>query len=100
MCLRYSSGVVAPRQLRQIAAEALERLVSGLGVGRRHALTAAHSLQSSHQLVARDLEFLEQSADRSAVLGHREQQMLDRDVLVLEAPGFVLGPGEQAVEAA
>ena len=58
------------------------------------------SCERRHQPLARDAELLEDLAGGAGVVGHGEQQMLDRDVLVLELLGFVLGFGEQAVEAA
>ena len=39
-------------------------------------------------------------AGESGVVGHREQQVLDGDVFVLEAFGLVFGFGEQAVQPA
>jgi len=57
-------------------------------------------LEGAHQPVARDAELLENPARGPAVVGERQQDMLDRDVLVLEALGLVLGHGEQALEPA
>ena len=55
----------------QVAAELLERLVGALGILRGDALAAAHLLDLREQLVARDDV-------------EREQQVLGRDVVVLE----------------
>ena len=71
------------RQLRQVAAVPLQRLVSVLRILRRHPLVAAHLAQRLHQPLARDAEILEV---------HRGQQhVLHGDVLVLELRGLVLG---------
>ena len=87
-------------QLGQVAAVAFQGLVGRFGVLRGDALVAAHFLQRRHQPVAGDAELLEQPAGRAAVVGHGQQQVLDGDVLVLEALGLVLGLGEQPVEPA
>src|SRR5215213_8661816 len=72
-------------ELREVAAELLERLVGALGILRRHALRAAHLLQRGEELVARrDIE--------------REQEVLRRDVLVLELAHLLLAPVEHLRE--
>ncbi len=68
-------------ELGQVAAELLERLVRALGVLRRDALAAAHLLQRG-----------EQRSRGSDV--EREQQVLGRDVLVLELARLVVGAVE------
>ena len=50
----------APRQLRQIAAVFLERLIFAFGILIGHALRTAHLLQRLHQFVARDPEIFQQ----------------------------------------
>ena len=94
------SSLPLPGQLGQIATIALQRLIGGLGVLRGDALAAAHLLQRLHQPFARDAQLFEQSARGAAILGHRQQQVLDRDVFVLQPFGLVLSLGEQAIEAA
>ena len=94
------SSLPLPCQLCQVAAVTLQGLISGLGVLRGDALAAANLLQRLHQPFASDAQLLEQSARGAAVLGHRQEQMLDRDIIVLEPLGLVLGLGEQAVEPA
>jgi hypothetical protein len=70
---------------RQVAPELLERLVGALGVLRGHPLRAAHLLERSEQLVAVD-EI------------QRQQQVLGRDVLVLELAHLLLGAIEHLRE--
>ena len=72
-------------RLGQVAAELGERLVGALGVLARHALAPAHLLDPRQQLLARDGV-------------EREQQMLGRDVLVLELARLVERPVEHARE--
>ena len=74
-------------ELGQVAAELLERLVRALRVLGRDALAAAHLLEPREQLVARDDV-------------EREQQVLGRDVLVLELARLVVGAVEDARERA
>ncbi len=70
---------------RQVAAELLERLVGLLGILGRDALPAADGLDLRFELVARnDVE--------------REQQVLGRHVVVLQAARLVGGPVEHARE--
>ena len=71
-------------ELGQVAAVPLQRLVGRLGILRRDALVAAHLAQRLHQAVAREAEFLEQPARGAVVVDGGQQQVLDRDVLVLE----------------
>ena len=82
----------------EVAAVPLERLVSRLGILRRDALVAAHLAQRLHQPLAGEAEFLEQPAGGAVVVGRGKQDVLDRDVLVLELAGLVLGAGEQSIE--
>ena len=79
------------RQLRQVAAVLLQRLVGRLGILRGDALMAAHFLQGRHEPVAGDAELLEDLPAGAGVVEHGQQQMLDGDVLVLELLGLVLG---------
>ncbi len=73
------------RRLGQVAAELRERLVGALRVLARDALAAAHVLDPREQLLARDDV-------------EREQEVLGRDVVVLELPRLVGGPVEHARE--
>ena len=93
------SSLPCPASLRQVAAIFLERLVGRLRVLRRHALAAAHFPERLHQALAGDAGFLEQLAGRAGVVGGRQQEVLDGDVLVLQLPGFVLGVRQKAVQA-
>ena len=69
----------------EVAAELLERLVGALGILRRHALAAAHLLERAQHLLAReDVE--------------RQQQVLGRDVVVLELARLLLGAVEHLAE--
>ena len=74
------SSLPALGELGQVAAELLERLVGALGILRGDALAAAHLLELREQLVARDDV-------------EREQQVLGRDVLVLELARLVARRG-------
>ena len=72
-------------ELGQVAAELLERLVRAFGILRRDPLAAADVLEARQQVVARDDV-------------EREQEMLGRDVLVLELAHLVLGAVEHSGE--
>ncbi len=74
-----------PGQLGQIAAVLLQRLVFGLGVLVGDSLVAPHLAQCVQQVFVGRCCVLE-----DLLVGEREQQMLGRDVFVLEAPGFAL----------
>ena len=56
---------------------------------------AADFLQRPHQPLAGDAQILE-----DLLVGRGQQHVLDRNVVVLEALGFVLGRGQQAPAAA
>ena len=73
-------------ELGEVAAELLERLVGALRILRRHALRAAHLLESGEKLVA-----------RSNV--EREQEMLGGDVLVVHRSRFVRSAIEEIAES-
>ena len=94
------SSLPCAGELGQVAAIAFQGLVGRFGIRRRDPLVAAHLLQRGHQPVAGDAELLEEPAGGAAVVDHGQQQMLDGDVLVLEALGLVLGLAEQPVEPA
>ncbi len=85
--------LVVPGGVREVAAEALERLVAVLGVLVGHAVRAAHLLDRLGELVAR-------GARVDGGLGReREQQVLGGDVLVAHRARLVVGRLEQADEA-
>ena len=73
-------------ELGEVAAELLERLVGALRILRRHALRAAHLLESGEELVA-----------RSNV--EREQEVLGGDVLVVHRSRFVRSAIEEIAES-
>ena len=85
-------------ELGQVAAELLERLVGRLRVLVGDPLVAADSLQRLEQLGAAEARGFQSGAGGALFLEHREEQVFDADVIVLEALGLVLGPGEGAGE--
>ena len=87
-------------ELGEVAAVALQGLVGAFRRGGGDALVAADLLHGLHEALAGEAELLEQAAGRAAVAGHGQEQVLDRDVVVLEAAGLVFGLGQEAVEAA
>ena len=88
-----------PRELRQVAAVPLERLVLGLGVLIGDALGAAHVDQRTVEAVLRDAG-LPQDAARGAVglVGDRDEQVLGRAVVVLEPLHLIPGRVEDGLE--
>ena len=82
----------APGQLRQIAAVALERLVLGLGILIRHALSAAHLRERLEDAIFGDGVLLQQPRrDALAALANdAEEEVLGADKLILEARGLGL----------
>ncbi len=73
------------RQLGEVAAVFFERLVLRLGILIGDAPAAAHRLQRLQDRVARDARFAQCAAGGVAIArGEAEQQMLRRDVLVLQ----------------
>ncbi len=88
-----------PRQLGQIPAVSLERLIGPLGVLARHTLRAAHGCHRLKDGILRDAALL-QCSDRGrprSFGGNRNEEMLRADVLVLESFGFRLrGIGDLA----
>ena len=71
--------------LGEVAAVLLERLVLGLGVGVGDAGRAAHGAQGGQQAVARHAAGGQGLAGRAGLLEQRQQQVLGRDELVVEA---------------
>ena len=78
------SMLALPRVLGEVAAVLLERLVLLLGVVARDAVAAAHALQRVEHRVVGDADAAEEVADAAGDLGHREQDVLGREVLVVE----------------
>ena len=76
----------------QVAAVLLECRVGALGVLGRDALAAADALQRLEDGLAAGTVSLEEGLTLAAGLGHAEQQVFRRDVLVAEAAGLGLGP--------
>src|SRR5207302_10012195 len=84
--------LAAAGQLRQIAAVALERLVLGLGVLIRHALSAAHLCERLEDAIFGDVVLLQEPRrDALAALANdAEEEVPGADKLILEARGFGL----------
>jgi hypothetical protein len=80
------------RELSEIAAVTLERLIRAFRVLGRHALRSADALQRGADRIARDSRLFEQLRGRGAsgLLGQRDEQVFGADVLVLVAIGFGL----------
>ncbi len=86
------------RQLDQVAAVALQRLVLVLGVLIGHPLAAADLLQRLEHLLFGDPQGAEQGLRPALDLHQSQQEVLDRDVLVLESLGFGRGGIEHLVQ--
>jgi hypothetical protein len=56
-----------------------------------HALAAPHFLQRLHEPLARQAHLLKEASGGSAIVEHRQEQMLDRDVVVLEPLRLIFG---------
>ena len=85
------------RVLGEVAAVLLERLVLLFGIVGRDAMTSAHALQRLEHAVVRDTRAAQQVADAAGHLGHREQHVLGREVLVVERGALLVGRFEEAV---
>jgi hypothetical protein len=81
----------ASREIREIARVLLERLELALGVLVGHPVRAADLRERSEQLVVRQTVPVEDRLHVAIRLGRSQDQMLDRDVVVLEALRLVLG---------
>ena len=90
----------APGALREVHGEALEGLVLVLGVLVRHPVRAAHLLQRVGQRFAPGALGAQQVARGEALLRQRQQQVLGRDVLVLEVVCLLLGAVQHLVKLA
>ena len=78
-------------KLRQVTAVLFERFVGGLGILRRHSLGAANFFKGGLNAGAREAELSEQFAGGAVVAGVGQEQVFDRDVVVLQLLGFGLG---------
>ena len=92
--------IVLLRKLGEVAAVFLERFVSGFRIRAGHALVAAHFCERLEKVIATDSERLENLSDgrTGRLIEHREHEMLDADVFILEPLGFVLRLDEQLVQ--
>ena len=82
----------------EVPAVLLERLVGGLGHRGRDALVAPNSGQGLQECRSGDALLLQQTArarGRRAEREHRQHQVLDRDVVVLQPASLLLGVVEQ-----
>ena len=84
----------------EVAAVLFEGFVGGLGIGGGDALGAADFDEGLHEAVAGEAGFLEDAAGGAVVLDGGEEDVLDGDVVVLEALGLVLGGGEELLRSA
>ena len=85
-----------PRVLGEVAPVLLERLVLLFGVVARDPVAAAHALQRLEHGVVGDARSAQQVADTAGDLGHREQEVLGREVFVVERDALVVGGFEEA----
>ena len=86
------------RGLGEVAAELLQRLDLLLGRLVGDAVRAAHVGERLQQPLARGARGLQRVAGGAVVLGQREQQVLDGDVVVLEVLHLALGAAQQLHE--
>ncbi len=86
-------------ELGQVASVFFQRLVGRFGIRRGHALVAADLLEHRHQLVVRQTSFAQDFRSGARFIEHRDQHVLDRNVLVLELARFLLCACEHAAEA-
>ncbi len=86
-------------QLGQVARVLRQRLVLPLGLGIGHALGAADLGQRLHEGLPADAGVLQRAAGGAVVLGQqRQQEVLARDVLVLELLGLLAGFLEEGLQ--
>src|ERR1700722_15792309 len=83
----------------KVAAVFLERLVGRLRIRRRHTLIAAHLLEHGHQLVMGQAGFAQNFGSGAGLIEHRDQHVLDGDILVLELARLLFRTREHAAEA-
>ena len=84
--------LVGSGHLDQVAAVFLQRLIGGLGIGALHPLAAAHLGQRLQEAFTVDARQFENPPGRYlfTLRQQRHEQMLDRDVFILEPFGLVL----------
>ena len=87
------------RELGQVAAVFFQRLVGRLGIRRRDALVAADLLEHGHQLVVGQTCFAQNFRSGARLIEHRDQHVLDRNVLVLELARLLLGARQHPAQA-
>ena len=94
----YGIELALPCQFRQVASVTLQRLVFGFGILIRHLLIAANGSQCAQNVVI-SCACLRQDLLRGIALelGHRQQQVLGRDELVLEVRRLFEGAFEHLV---
>ncbi len=83
--------LACPRLGGQVAAVLLEGLVGRFGVGRGDPLSAADALERLEDRFAARAVALEERLCLATRLGHAEEQVLGRDVLVGQPAGLFLG---------
>ncbi len=83
-----------PGQRAQVLAILLERLILALGRLIGHPLISTHVLQSRHELVLRHAGLLQQCAGIAILLEQRKQDVLCRNILVLELFRLLMGDAE------
>jgi len=89
-----------PRLGHEVDAVLLEGLVGGLGIVGRDALGAAHVLERLEDLGPVEAETLAQFLQGLGLAGldQAEEEVLDRDIFVLEGLGLVLGLGQYLID--
>jgi hypothetical protein len=89
------------RRRDQVAAVLLERLVGLLGIRARHALRPPHVGERLQEPVAGHVEVGQQASRGGGriLLEKGQDEVLDRDVLVPQALGLLLGPDDELGEA-
>ena len=90
-----------PCQRHEVDPVFLQGLVCALGIVRGYALVAAYVTQCVEHGLPVHSEFVQNRAKRrpGALVGKRKQQVLDRDVFVLEPRRLVTGGNQHAIEA-
>ena len=83
----------------QVAAVLLQRLVGALGVGAGDALAAADRLEGAQDGLAAGAVLLEELLGLAADLGHAQEQVLRRGVLVAQPARLLLGAVDDALGA-
>ena len=84
------------RELDEVRAVFLQRLVLALGIVRRHALVAAHRAQRQEEALLVDARVAQQPRARAFGPQHGQDEVLDAHVLVLHVLRRVLGERQHA----